>query len=80
MARRRPICPECSEKITREDEDYGAIEKCSGCGVEMHQDCSKDIDTFTGYNSYCSDCYDELEEMEDDGDILGDDGYHNLYG
>jgi len=80
MARRRPICPECDEKITREDEENGAIEKCSNCSVEMHDHCSKDIDTDNGYKSYCSNCYDELEAMEDDGDILGDDGFHNLYG
>jgi len=80
MARRRPICPECNEKITRAEEEDGSIARCCNCGVEMHDYCTKDIDTDYGYKSYCSDCYNELDEMEDDGDILGDDGYYNLYG
>ncbi len=80
MARRRPICPECNEKITREDEENGSIERCCSCRVEMHDHCSNDIDTDNGYKSYCSECYDQLDKMEDDGDVLGDDGFHNLYG
>jgi hypothetical protein len=79
MSRRRPICPECNEKITRENDEEGAIERCCSFGIEMHDCCSKDVDTENGYKSYYSECYDELDEMEDDGDILGDDGFHNLY-
>jgi len=80
MAKRRPICPECDEKITREDEENGEIERCHDCHVEMHNNCSNDVETDSGYRAYCSECYANLQEMEDDGDILGDDGHNNLYG
>lgn len=81
MARRRPICPQCGEKISREDEENEYVTRCCECGVMMHTSCAIEIeDNFFDIKDYCNECYEDLEHREDNSDIPGDDGKHNLFG